>query len=85
MPKYSECVEVVRRHLSEVVELEGDTPLGEKVDLVEELGLTSIEVMELIEQLEDTFDVAFPLNDLADVRTIDDLARHVEKLTESSE
>ncbi len=84
MPDYNECVEAIRKHLADIVELDDDAPLGEQVDLVSELGLASIEVMELIEQLEDTFDVAFPLNDLADVRTIADLARHVEQLTESS-
>ncbi len=84
MPDYNECVAAIRKHLAEIVELPGDTPPDDNVDLVSELGLASIEVMELIEQLEDAFDVAFPLNDLADVRTIADLARQVEQLTESS-
>jgi acyl carrier protein len=65
-----------------MTDLEG--VLDEEADLVEELGLASVEVMELIEELEETFDIAFPLNALADVRTIADLARQLQKLAGSS-
>lgn len=81
MPEYRTCVEEIQRQLVEMTDLEG--ALDENADLVEELGLASVEVMELIEELEETFDIAFPLNDLADVRTIADLARHVQKLAGS--
>lgn len=37
--------------------------------------------MELIEALEDRFDVAFPINELGDVRTIADLAKRIQTLT----
>ena len=37
--------------------------------------------MELIEQLEDIFDIAFLINELGDVRTIADLATRVQQLT----
>ena len=82
MPAYSECVAEIRRLLRSILADQGvkADDLGEQVDLVEELGMASIEVMELIEQLEDRFDIAFPLNDLADIRTIADLARHVQQL-----
>ncbi len=49
-------------------------------DLVDDVGLSSIEIMEVIEQLEDEFDISFPLNDLAEIRTITDLAAEVERL-----
>ena len=45
MPDYNECVEAIRKHLADIVELDDDAPLGEQVDLVSELGLASIEVM----------------------------------------
>lgn len=82
MPDYRKCVEEIQKHLVELAGVDG--PLDEDADLVEELGLASVEVMELIEELEEAFDIAFPLNDLADVRTIADLARRVQKLAESS-
>jgi acyl carrier protein len=55
--------------------------LNEDSELVTELGLTSLQVMELIEQIEDHFDISVPLNLLPDIRTIRDLARQLEKLT----
>jgi acyl carrier protein len=53
--------------------------LGENTGLTSDLGLSSLEVMELIEQIEDHYDISIPLNILPDVSTIGDLAR---KLTE---
>jgi acyl carrier protein len=82
MPDYRTCVEEIQRQLVAMTDLEG--VLDEEADLVEELGLASVEVMELIEELEETFDIAFPLNALADVRTIADLARQLQKLAGSS-
>jgi acyl carrier protein len=55
--------------------------LNENSELVSELGLTSLQVMELIEQIEDHFDMSIPLNILPDVRTIHDLAEQLEKLS----
>ena len=55
--------------------------LNEDSELVSELGLTSLQVMELIEQIEDHFDISIPLNILPDIRTIRDLALQLEKLT----
>lgn len=49
-------------------------------DLVDDVGLSSIEIMELVEHLEDEFDISFPLNDLAEIRTINDLAAEVDRL-----
>jgi len=54
--------------------------LNEESELVTELGLTSLQVMELIEQLEDRFDMSIPLNILPDIRTVHDLAAQLEKL-----
>jgi len=47
--------------------------VSESTDLIDEIGLTSLDVMELIESLEDEFDIALPINDLAEVRTVGDL------------
>lgn len=51
-------------------------------DLVDDVGLSSIEIMELVEQLEDTYDISFPLNDLAEIRTINDMVKELERLIE---
>jgi acyl carrier protein len=51
-------------------------------DLVDDVGLSSIEIMELVEQLEDTYEISFPLNDLAEIRTINDMVKELERLVE---
>lgn len=65
-----------------VNELDADLVVDDTSDLVNEVGLSSLQLMELVEMIEDRFDLSFPLNDLADVRTIADLAAAVSKLVE---
>lgn len=55
-------------------------PLTENSDLVTGLGLTSLELMQLICQIEDDFDISIPINILPEIRTIGDLVREVQKL-----
>ncbi len=54
--------------------------LSESTDLVADIGLSSLEVMEFIEKIEDHFDISIPLNILPDVNTIGDLAKKVQEL-----
>lgn len=54
--------------------------LSEDTDLVADIGLTSLEVMEFIEKIEDHFDISIPLNILPDVNTIGELAHKVHEL-----
>lgn len=54
--------------------------IGESTGLVTDLGLSSLEVMELIEQTEDHFDISIPLNILPDVNTVADLAQKIQQL-----
>lgn len=64
----------VESHNRKGIELTEDTAL------VAELGLSSLEVMEFIEKIEDHFDISIPLNILPDVNTIGDLATKVKEL-----
>lgn len=52
----------------------------EDTEIVSALGLDSMQVMELVLQAEDRFDVSIPLNILPSVRTVRDLARHLQEL-----
>ena len=52
------------------------------LDLVNDLGLDSLKVMEILENLEDTFDISIPINILPGIRTVDDLVIEIQKLTE---
>ena len=54
--------------------------LSEETSLVADIGLSSLEVMEFIEKIEDHFDISIPLNILPDVNTIGDLAKKVREL-----
>lgn len=54
--------------------------LTESTDLVADIGLSSLEVMEFIEKIEDHFDISIPLNILPDVNTIGELAKKVREL-----
>ena len=56
--------------------------LTEDTDLVADLGLDSLKVMTLVEEVEDQFDISIPLNVLAKVRTIKDFALQLQQLTE---
>ena len=54
--------------------------LGADTDLIADIGLSSLQVMELIERLEDHFDISIPLNILPDITTIGDLATQLHAL-----
>ena len=50
------------------------------LDLVNDLGLDSVKVMEILEALEDSFDISIPINILPGVRTVDELAAEIQNL-----
>jgi len=58
---------------------EGRT-LKPDTQLVADLGLDSMQVMELLSTIEDEFDISVPLNIVPDVRTIEDLTAQISKL-----
>jgi acyl carrier protein len=56
--------------------------LETETDLVADLDLDSMKVMDIVADVEDTFDIAVPLNILPDVRTIGDFVGQIQKLLE---
>jgi acyl carrier protein len=58
--------------------------LSEQTRIMDDVGLDSMKVMELVMQIEDSFDVSVPLNILPDVNTIGDLAKHLGTLLQDS-
>ncbi|MFV1973943.1 MAG: acyl carrier protein [Thiohalobacterales bacterium] len=79
MPEYNELITRIYTVLQPFVKPE--VSLTEDSELVTELGLTSLQVMTLIEHIEDDFDISVPLNILPDIRTLRDLANQLTKLT----
>jgi acyl carrier protein len=56
--------------------------ISAELDLVNDLGLDSLKVMEILEDLEDTFDISIPINILPGIRTVNDLVAEIQKLIE---
>ena len=56
-------------------------PADADMDLVNDLGLDSVKVMEILEILEDSFDISIPINILPGISTIDELAAEIQNLT----
>lgn len=57
-----------------------DRMIEENTEFVADLGLSSLQIMEMIERLEDHFDISIPLNVLPEVRTVRDLGLQLERL-----
>jgi len=72
--------------LCELIRPYGEEPLelGEQTRIMDDVGLDSMQVMELVMQIEDFFDVSVPLNILPDVNTIGEFAGHLETLLNDS-
>ena len=54
--------------------------LKTQTDLVEDLNLDSMKVMDIVAEVEDSFDISVPLNILPDVRTIGDFTFQIQNL-----
>jgi len=59
-------------------------PVHEDTELVNDLGFDSLRVMEMLYDVEDTFDITYPLNDLSDLRTAKDFALQIQHIIENS-
>ncbi|WP_417728898.1 acyl carrier protein [Roseovarius sp.] len=57
--------------------------LTAETSLVADMSLDSINMMELLMEVEDTFDVSFPLNMMANVTTVQNLADQIKQLVEN--
>ena len=55
--------------------------VGEGTDMVADLGLDSLKVMKIVENVEDSFDISIPLNILPAVRTVGDFVMQIQKIT----
>ena len=64
----AEIARAARKVLGRAVELTADT------DIARDLEMDSLAIMNMVMELEDTFDVSIPLDRLAQVRTVGDLS-----------
>ena len=57
--------------------------LREETKLVGELGLDSLQVMQVLLKIEDHFDISIPLNNLPMIQTIQELVIEIETLVKA--
>lgn len=70
MPTYEDILAIVTELIKPLAA--PGRSIWEDTDLVADLEFDSLKVMNLIEQVEDRFDVSVPLNILPDIRTVRD-------------
>jgi acyl carrier protein len=61
-----------------------DTPIARDTDITADLDLDSLAVMNLLMQIEEKFDISIPLNLIPEIRTVGDLTKVIEQLTEGT-
>ncbi len=81
MPTNEEVLQQILDILKPRVSKDGLEVTAE-LDLANDLGLDSLKVMEILEDLEDNFDISIPINILPGIRTVGDLVVEIQKLTE---
>ena len=74
-----ETIDIVKRLTRRPV-----APLPES-ELMADLGFDSLQVLELVAELEDHFDIAVPLNGLTHIRTVSEIAAEVRRLVSARE
>ena len=73
--------EILARIYETLKPFENKVPsIHEKTEFVADIGLSSLQIMEMVEQLEDHFDVSIPLNILPDIRTVADLGKQLDRI-----
>jgi len=76
--------EILARIMKELSNLTADgVRLKEDSELITELGLDSFKVLDLLLDIEDEFDISMPMNLLADVHTVEDLAEKIHAVINS--
>ncbi len=59
-------------------------PIQEDTELINDLGFDSLRVMEMLNDVEDAFDITYPLNTLSDLRTVKDFTTQIQHIIETS-
>jgi acyl carrier protein len=80
-PQYATIFEQVKTLLQQFAPQQ-QVPIREETDLINDLGFDSLRVMEMLHEVEDTFDITYPLNDLSDLRTVKDFVLQIQQIIE---
>ena len=77
-PAYNDIFQQVETLLEEFAPQ--PAPVRDDTELVNDLGFDSLRIMEMLHEVEDTFDITYPLNDLSDVRTVKDFVLQIQTI-----
>lgn len=55
-------------------------PIKDETELVNDLGFDSLKVMEMLDDVEDIFDISYPLNSLSGLKTVKDFVLQIQGL-----
>jgi acyl carrier protein len=58
----------------------GEKAIGGKTVIAKDLAIDSLAIMDMVMELEDRFDISIPMNVVAEIHTVDELADTVLKL-----
>ena len=72
---YDEIMRLLCDRLSSLTNSE--VTITADTNLISELSIDSIKLLNLIMEIEDTFDISIPINALADVQTVHELAKKI--------
>ena len=75
---YNEIIELLCDRLSSLTDSEGS--ITAETNLISELSIDSVKLLNLIMEIEDAFDISIPINALADVQTVHELASLISKI-----
>jgi len=75
---YQQVVELLQQYTSQPGQIREDT------ELVNDLGFDSLKVMEMLHDVEDTFDITYPLNSLSELKTVKDFTTQIQSIIETS-
>ncbi len=58
----------------------GEKPIGGQTVIAKDLAIDSLAIMDMVMELEDRFDISIPMNVVAEIHTVDELADTILKL-----
>ncbi|HPT85234.1 MAG TPA: acyl carrier protein [Bacillota bacterium] len=76
-----DILEKISQIVSNQLRAETDT-VDEDADIFEDLGADSLDVVEILMAVEEYFGITIPEEDVADIRTVRELAEYIESRTE---
>ncbi len=77
-PEYDTIFQQVEALLQEHARLQA--PIKDDTDLINDLGFDSLKLMEMLEEVEDMFDITYPLNDLSNLQTVKDFVLQIQQI-----